>query len=102
MTTSPALPDPASTATGDSSVVSLRTLIAGAVESRWTAWSQDHPNLAQAVDRTQLIDMAVTRLRDDPAFMDAMAQAHIDEKQLAALEQIGQFVGHVVDRLLPL
>lgn len=87
--------------TSDPCTTTLRTLIAGAIESRWAAWSQDHPNLAQAIDRTQLIDIAVTRLRDDPAFIQAMAQANLDEQRLAALDNLGQFVSRAVDRLLP-
>ncbi|MEM1108721.1 MAG: hypothetical protein AAGH99_08530 [Planctomycetota bacterium] len=57
----------------------LRELIEAKIDEQWITWSHRHPNLAEAIDRTRLIDITVNRLRDDPAYLDAIHKMNQDE-----------------------
>ncbi|MEX0775197.1 MAG: hypothetical protein WD042_05725 [Phycisphaeraceae bacterium] len=66
----------------------LHDLVATRINQRWDAFAAAHPQLAKAIDRTVLVESTVARLRDDPAFARAMAQAELDEVQLAAVARV--------------
>ncbi len=78
----------------------LRDLVAERLDRHYLAWAADHPHLARAIDRVQLIDTTVANLRDDPAFAAAMREADLDEHRLAqaakALELVETWAGRVV------
>ena len=78
----------------------LRDLVAERLDRHYLAWAADHPHLARAIDRVQLVDTTVTRLRDDPEFVAAMRDADLDEHRLAraakALEVVERWATRVV------
>jgi hypothetical protein len=80
----------------------LRDLVEQRINQRWADWSRAHPNLAEAIDRTRLVETSVERLRDDPRFMQAMNAAAVDEHRVAAMERLVSLVEALVVRLLPL
>ncbi len=69
----------------------LRSLISEKIDLRWSDWAEQHPNLAQAIDRTRLVESAVDLLREDPEFIRAMREADLDEAKLA-------FAARILDR----
>lgn len=74
----------------------LKTLVRERVDVQWEAWAARHPNLAAAIDRVQLTESTVTRLRSDPAFVEAMRQASLDESQLIGAVRVIE----VIERLI--
>lgn len=82
-------------------VTPLRDFVAERVRARWTEWSREHPHLAAAIDQTRLVESAVTQLRDDAQFADAMRQADLDEATLAAAAKVLAEAERVVGRVLP-
>lgn len=79
----------------------LRDVIAEQLDQQWSAWAHDHPHLAAAIDRTRLIDTATARLRDDPAFNEALRRANLDEARLAEAARVLDLAKHWVRDVLP-
>lgn len=84
------------------SQTSLRELVQQQVDIKWEDFSRKHPHLAAAVDRSVLIDSAVRRLADDPAYRAAMDQAAKDEAAMAVGAKVVELVETWVMRLLGL
>jgi len=80
----------------------LRDLIDEKIDGRWSRWSQKHPNLAEAIDRTRLIESTVELLRNDPDYIEAMRSADLDEARLTAAAQILDQADQIIRRALPL
>jgi hypothetical protein len=80
----------------------LRDLIDKRIDSQWSTWSKAHPNLAEAIDRTRLIESSVELLRDDPDYLEAMRLAGLDEVKLAAAAGILDRADRVIRRALSL
>ncbi|MEM9417489.1 MAG: hypothetical protein AAGA25_00360 [Planctomycetota bacterium] len=78
----------------------LRGLVEAKLDEHWLTWSQNHPHLAAAIGRTRLIDLAVDRLRDDPAFIQAMQQASIDQHVLDRSSRLHQLIEEWTRRVL--
>lgn len=78
----------------------LRDLVAGRIDGRWDAWAKRHSHLAAAIDRTQLVESTVRRLRDDPAFAKALRRAEIDADRLGEVAQVLAMVESAVGRVL--
>ncbi len=79
---------------------SLRDLVAGRVDRQWDAWAKDHPNLARVIDRTRLIESTTARLRDDPAFIEAMSRAGLDEQKLGEVGRVLELIERAVGRVV--
>lgn len=75
---------------------SLRDLVVHQVETDWPRFAAEHPNLAAAVDRVSLVETAVKRLRDDPAFVAAMERAAVDGATLEAMRHVRRWVERAV------
>jgi hypothetical protein len=80
----------------------LKDIVTAQVDLRWEDFAQAHPQLAAAVERTVLIDSAVARIADDPAYQAAMQAAAADEATAAAAGQLIDLVDRWVRRLLAL
>ncbi len=80
----------------------LRSLINEKINGRWMVWAQKHPHLAEAIDRTRLVESAVELLRNDPDFIQAMRAADLDDAKLAAAARILDQADRVIRRALPL
>jgi hypothetical protein len=80
----------------------LRDVVEQRLVDRWPAFADRHPRLAEAIDRTRLIEAAVADLVDDPAFAAAMDAADLDEHALRQVLDLLQRVETVVGRIVPL
>ena len=80
---------------------SLRDLVETAVNVQWDAAAVHDPTLAGAIPRTKLVDATVQRLREEPAFVAAMARADVDEATLSAVLRLLVQVQRIVGRALP-
>jgi hypothetical protein len=78
----------------------LREVIEQRIEQQWPAWSKEHPNLARVIDRTRLVEVTVQRLRDEPAFIEAMRRADLDEQKLIEAGRVLAIAERVVGRVL--
>jgi len=78
----------------------LKQMLSPWIEGRWERFALEHPHLAQAIDRIALEDVVVDMIRDDPAYQQALVDAEIDERTLAAAANVLQKVQLVVDRIL--
>jgi len=74
----------------------LKELVRERVDLEWDAWAARHPHLAAAIDRVRLTDAAVDELRRDPAYVEAMRQAALDEGRLLAAARIVAMVERIV------
>ncbi len=79
----------------------LRDLVEAKLDEHWLAWSHQHPHLAAAIDRTKLLDVAMDRLRDDPAFIEALKQADFDEHRLAQAAHLLNLADRWARQVLP-
>lgn len=79
----------------------LRDLIQSKVDEHWLTWAHQHPHLAEAIDRTRLIDTTVDRLRDDPEFIDAIRRCGLDEHQLAQAANVLNLADRLLGQVLP-
>ncbi len=80
----------------------LRDRVREQVDVNWSEFERSHPHLAAAIDRTVLIDQAVRRIADDPAYRAAMDRAALDRAALDAGGRVGQVIATWVKRLLAL
>ena len=78
----------------------LRELVEQRIDQQWSSWSKAHPNLARVIDRARLIDFTLERLRDDPAFIQAMRRADLDEQRLIEAGRLLTIAERVVGRVL--
>ena len=78
----------------------LRDLVAMRLNADWTEWSRRHPHLSGAIDRTRLIETAVTSLANDPQFVAAMRQADLDTAKLNAAARVFQLIEQALRRSL--
>ena len=80
----------------------LRDLIDEKIDSRWSQWSEKHPNLAEVIDRARLVESSVELLRNDPDYIEAMRSAGMDEAKLAAAAGILNKADQIIRRALSL
>ncbi len=78
----------------------LRELVSARIHQRFDDWAKEHPHLARAIDRTKMIESAVTRLRDDPEFQQALREADLNEQQLMLASRALEVVERWVRRVL--
>lgn len=78
----------------------LRDVVEQRLNKRWPEFAAAHPHLAEAIDRTRLVESAVARLREDAQFQAALREAELDVSKLAAaaraLERAEGLVGRVL------
>ena len=55
--------------------IDLKEEVRRALNREWPAFAMQHPRLAAAMDETLLLEPAITALRDDPEFQEAMQTA---------------------------
>lgn len=67
---------------------SLANLVAARLELSWPTFRAEHPHLADAVERSVLVERAVADLADNDDYRSAMAQAHLDEQTLIAAAEV--------------
>ncbi len=84
------------------SPTSLRDLVAGRLELHWPTFVEQHPHLAGAIERIQLVDSVVDRISDDPLYRQAMEAAGHDERILAAALNLATLIDTWVGRTLGL
>ncbi|HEX7009112.1 MAG TPA: hypothetical protein VF184_03965 [Phycisphaeraceae bacterium] len=80
--------------------MSLRNWVESRLSQRWSQWAREHPNLAAAIDRAKLVELAVEQLRADAQFREAMRLADLDEAKLAAAAGLLEQAQRVVERVL--
>ncbi len=84
-------------------VISLRAQVEAAVADRWPAFAARHPRLAEQLDQPFLIQLIHDRLRDDPAYQSAMAQALAAGRSAESIgDLLEQIIGAFVGRFLNL
>jgi len=84
------------------STQNLKDVVQKQLDQRWDAWAKAHPYLAAAIDRTQLVESTVQRLREDPQFIAAMQQAAVDEHTLAQATTVLDKAEQVIGKMLPM
>lgn len=57
--------------------VQLRQVVQKEIGQQWPAFAEKHPHLAAAIDQRLLVEQAMQRLCDDPAYREAMEQASV-------------------------
>ena len=79
----------------------LRDLVQSRLNVQWPRFARDHPHLAEAIDRTRLIESGLQRLERDAALREAMRRADVDEAALAAAVRVVERADTLLERLLP-
>lgn len=80
----------------------LKDMIARRLDLRWSDFAEHHPQLAAAIERTRLIDLAVADLSRDAALRRALDSAAVDEATLRLAGQLSEAIDHWVGRAIPL
>ncbi|MBI1370314.1 MAG: hypothetical protein GC162_16895 [Planctomycetes bacterium] len=78
----------------------LRDLVEQRLETRWNEFTEEHPNLAAAIDRVHLIESSVEHLSEDPDYRAALDAATTDESMLNEAAAAIDIVDRWVARLL--
>lgn len=68
----------------------VRQQIREALGVEWAEFESRHPALAAALDKQTTIELAITRLADDPAYQKAIADAETSSLAVAAVEALLQ------------
>jgi hypothetical protein len=80
--------------------LSLKDEVSRALKAPWAEFAARHPRLAAVIDTTLLIEEAVRKIEDDPAWRKALDDGAAAEAGLGALgELIGRAVRHVLAKL---
>jgi len=80
----------------------LRDLVEQKIDQRWSDFARQHPHLAEAIQRTRLVESTVQSLRTNDDYRAAMEAAGRDEALLAAALRLSQTVEQWIDRALGL
>ena len=80
----------------------LSELVAARLQLNWERFRSEHPGLAGAMERTDLVEAVVSELRDDPAYREAMAMGELDERSLVAAAQVLDRLEVVLSRAMGL
>ena len=80
----------------------LHSLVGDKIDVLWSDWSTRHPHLARAIDRTRLVESTVQRVREDPAFIQAMRDADLDEAKLNLAACVLERASQLISEALPL
>ncbi len=80
----------------------LSDLVSERLSLNWEAFREAHPGLAGAMERVGLVEQIVDDLKTDAGYREAMAQAELDERTLAAAAEVLKHVDVVVSRALGL
>jgi hypothetical protein len=79
----------------------LKDMIARRLDLRWSEFAEHHPQLAAAIERTQLVDLAVSDLSRDPDLRQALDAAAVDEATLRLAGQLFEAIDRWVGRAIP-
>lgn len=74
-----------------SDALDLREVVEREVARRWSEFEREHPRLAEELGREVYVAQAEERVREDPAYQEAMAQGRF----IAGLAEV---VGGIVER----
>lgn len=80
--------------------IELHELVEQRLDMRWNEFTEEHPHLAAAIDRVQLVETSVERLLDDPAYHQAIQAADRDQTVIGAAGQVIDVVDRWIGRLL--
>ncbi|QNN23030.1 hypothetical protein HED60_12375 [Planctomycetales bacterium ZRK34] len=78
----------------------LHELVEQRLDMRWNEFTEEHPQLAAAIDRVQLIETSVERLLDDPDYHQAVQSAGRDQAMIGVAGPVIDLVDRWVGRLL--
>lgn len=78
----------------------MRRLVEAEVDRQWLAFAARHPRLADAIDRTRLIEAVADRLRDDPAVNEVLAALRLDSSRLGRVTRVRRLVEAAVRSVL--
>ncbi len=79
----------------------LHTIISQKIDLRWSDWAQQHPHLAEVIDRVRLVESVVTLLSEDTEFVRAMREADLDAARLGAASKLLEQAELTIRKLLP-
>ena len=82
------------------SLIDSKPYIERAILNEWSAFAENHPRLAAALDQQMLIEQATAQLTADPEYLKAMDQAaaaNLAADSLLAL--VSRFVRQFLARL---
>ena len=72
----------------DSTRDAVRQQIREALDIEWSEFESRHPALAAALDKQTMVELAISRLADDPAYQKAMADADTSSLMASAIEAL--------------
>lgn len=78
----------------------LHELVEQRLDMRWNEFAEEHPHLAAAIDRVQLVETSVERLLDDPDYQRALSAAGRDQTVIGVAGPVIDLVDRWVGRLL--
>jgi len=78
------------TPTTDAARDAVRQQIREALGIEWAEFESRHPALAAALDKQMMIELALTRLADDPAYQKAIADAEASSLTISTIEALLQ------------
>jgi len=78
----------------------VNDIVSRAVGQRYDEWALEHPSLASVIDRMELSLQAAERLRETPAYWQAVNEYHQSRSELALLTRLLDLAGPVLRGIL--
>ncbi|MCL2700651.1 MAG: hypothetical protein FWE88_03030 [Phycisphaerae bacterium] len=78
----------------------LNDIVSRAVGQRYDEWATQHPSLASVIDHVELSQQTAERLRETPAYWQAVNEYHTSRNELNFLTRLLDLAGPVLRDIL--
>ena len=78
----------------------VNNIVSQAVGRRYDEWAAEHPSLAGVIDRMELSLQTAERLRETPAYWEAVNAYHQSRSELALLNRLLELAGPILRGIL--
>jgi len=78
----------------------INDLVSRAVGRQYELWAAEHPSLASVIDHVELSQQTAERLRETPAYWQAVNEFHTSRNELALLNRLLELTGPILRGIL--
>jgi len=78
----------------------VNDIVSRAVGQQYEQWAAEHPSLASVIDHVELSQQTAERLRETPAYWQAVNEYHTSRNELTLLNRLLELAGPVLRGIL--
>jgi len=78
----------------------IHDIVSRAVGQRYEEWAAEHPSLASVIDHVELSQQTAERLRETPAYWQAVNEFHTSRNELIFLNRLLDLTAPVLRGIL--